>query len=72
MLDDLDRLKEEYGADIIEQIEQIEQQGWRTVIDIDEITKNINKELSDRLERKALIKKFSKPQIRTRIGNIVV
>lgn len=70
----LEQLKETADAEIVRELEEIEQTGWAIVIDLDKIAERENKKEAGEIERNTILARMArrsnyKP---TKIGNIIV
>jgi hypothetical protein len=70
----IDRLKEKYDDDELADLEKIEQDVYKTILDIDEIANNRDADLQAEIERNTILYRMRprRPgQKRERCGNIV-
>lgn len=72
LLDRLDDIKQNADADVLPAIEKIESNAWAVILEIDELKKKINFDLTAQIERNTILSRMRKPARRERIGNVCI
>lgn len=68
----LEEIKQNADSEILPELEKIESGAWKTILEIDELKKNINLDLTAQIERNTILHRMSKPARRERIGGVFI